>query len=234
MRWAEGSTGGSEPPQPQRHPQGRRAAQPEPRGAQSTHQTPSPAEKGVLNLPSTDPTAQHQGRKDAQNHRNHKSSLEKISKWIRTLQLGSSAWQLAGHRVGTADHESRPCHNLLSPRQVAIKGSGGHYKTQNHLEGLQGHQDRIQRAPSPAWGGFTETQGHQGRTWSPQRNPERPRATMEKSRVTMVGPETPRATMKGSRTTTRDILRNHRASSGLQDHHKGGSWASTGGSWPSR
>lgn len=152
MRWAEGSTGGSEPPQPQRHPQGRRAAQPEPRGAQSTHQTPSPAEKGVLNLPSTDPTAQHQGRKDAQNHRNHKSSLEKISKWIRTLQLGSSAWQLAGHRVGTADHESRPCHNLLSPRQVAIKGSGGHYKTQNHLEGLQGHQDRIQRAPGPAWG----------------------------------------------------------------------------------
>lgn len=128
----------------------------------------------------------------------------------------------------TINQGQGPCHNLLTPHLVTIKGSGGHHKTENHLEGLQGHHDRIQWVPEPAWGdsqrpmatmvgpgAHREIQGHRGETqraqgplwtnpglsWGVLRHPETPRRDQEPQRG---HPEQPWGVF-----------------SGLQDHRKG-------------
>lgn len=153
-------------------------------------------------------------------------TTRKISKCIRALWFGRSAWQLTGHREVAADHQSRP-QSLPQPLNSPPgrnKGLWGHHKTENHLEGLQGHHDRIQRVPGPAWGdsqrpmatmggpgAHREIQGHRGETQRDQgplwTNPGPP-----------WGPETPRR--------NKEPQRGHPEQpwgvfSGLQDHHKG-------------
>lgn len=83
--------------------------------------------------------------------RKPQSTTRKKSKCITTLQLGSSAWQLAGNRVVAADRKSRP-QSLPQPLNSPPdhnKWLWGHHK-KNHLERIQDHQDRTQRAPGPA------------------------------------------------------------------------------------